>query len=95
MAKQFPTFRHPSLATPVRLTKAVALELARRARSSGYLNRGVIEGAAVAEVMCPLCRERVQGFHGPYAAAKSAGPALDRAMVEHLVMDCSSVTRPE
>jgi hypothetical protein len=95
MAK-FPTFQHPSLGVPVRLTKANALGLAQEARRYGYLNRGhsAMAGSQVAEVFCPLCRERVQGYYGQYSQSRTAALGLDRAVLENLVHDCSAVTRP-
>jgi hypothetical protein len=94
MAKQYPTFTHPTLGTPVRLTKAMAKALAERARRHGHSRLGYEEGAQAVGVPCPLCREAVRGLYGPYCSAHTPTQALDRAMVEHLVSDCSSVTRP-
>jgi hypothetical protein len=94
MAKQFPTFTHPSLGTPVRLTAAVAKALAQRARQHGHFAKGydAVSNAHVVEVFCPLCRERVQGY--TWAGGQTVTQGLDRAVLEHLAHDCDAVTRP-
>jgi hypothetical protein len=97
MAKQSPVFIHPTLGTPVQLTKAMAVALAKQARQHGHLRRGYdqMAGADAVEVSCPLCRDFVRGWHGRYATCRTPTQALDRAMVEHLAHDCLAVARPE
>lgn len=89
MAKTYPTFRHPSLGVPVRLTAEMAKALAQRARQSGHSALGYEEGAKVVAVRCPLCAEPVRGYHGGGSSARTATP-----VVEHLRYDCSAVTYP-
>lgn len=93
MAKQFPTYPHPSDGTPVRLTKAVARELARSSRRFGYQWVGRRDSGTEVSVRCRLCRWTVTGFYGSYSSERTPAAGLDRAMVEHLMYECPTVTR--
>lgn len=84
-------------ANVIKLTKAEAAKLARRARQHGHQREAGQEGCLAASVRCPLCRDKVEALYWPHdnrAGARTPAQGLDRAMVEHLDEDCREVARP-
>lgn len=71
-----------------KMTKARAIQLARRGRAHGYYRPSQTE----AYVFCPSCRERVDTEFFPWAKIGEVVRALDAAMIEHVRYDCKETS---
>lgn len=93
----FPTYQitFAGLSTTIRLTKAEAGKLARRARRHGFTNLGSTADGPRVAVRCPLCVGQCEGIVNRFGTLTTSAKALDQAVTEHLTYDCPAVTRPE